>query len=324
MIDKFAETILSVMLSLMPVEKNFSYVPLDYCDEECSEKVICDSNGNCEKPTLSYTIFLGKRKDLMKENQEISFAETYSKAKPLSYLRRETPEEMIIRYSLVAQSISNVSAEVSKGSCLNKCEEGDESCQLQCKEESIWHWDRKSLAIMLLSIARHESGYKYHIQTGIHNGRGDCIWYKNGKRVKPWTPGAYKDPYSCKSVCLGQINVGKGVVKGFGWSAEDLVGTDLASTRRCLIAMSSAASRARGYCSSRNPNWTNGTFSLYGSGYSCDLAIMNKRSGTYWRAYWLFGRGPNMDKLNKYIFENNNLLNGKTIVENIEESLASK
>lgn len=71
-----------------------------------------------------------------------------------------------------------------------------------------------------------ESGFRQDVHAGIGvASKGDCKW-RDGRRVAG----------SCRSVCLGQINMGGRRQTPNGYTARDLVGVDREATRRCVHA----------------------------------------------------------------------------------------
>ncbi len=289
MINQFAKIILSTMLTIMPAETNQSYVPMDTCDKSCQETPICYSELECELPKFDRKIFINRKYELALLSTDVGIAEHM--AFEQSFLRRESKNEILIRYAVIAQAISEVSNERSRDVCISFCSEGDLECRSQCKYNSTWHWDRLSLVSALLTFAREESGFKGDVHMGVISGAGDC------KLI--WDPVLRISRYKCKAWCSGQVQINNKAYSQLGYSRSAITGTDLMSTKRCFHAMTLAATKSRGYCESKEKkSWVAGMFSLYGSGYSCNLDIMNRREKTFWWTYGSLLRGEKTTMIN--------------------------
>ena len=113
-----------------------------------------------------------------------------------------------------------------------------------------WGGGSQSLAQHLVTIAYHESGFGRDSHAGVR--RGDC----NGQGKR------------CRSSCLGQILVGTGKSHFTGYTHEQLVGLDEASTRRCVETMARYLVSAQTTCGRKwAPTSATGSmcwFGLYG------------------------------------------------------------
>lgn len=262
--DKFVEMIFAAIISIVaPGQSIYSQVSIDYCDEICQVKPLCnnDSDWKCKPPKFNNSIYTKK-------------LEAYSpkEAKARSYTRPETYEEGIVRYSIIAQAISDVSENYALNSCKQKCE--NEQCHQNCMKSALWKGSRKELALMIATVASQESGFRADVHGGTGSaGRGDCKYqYADGTPAQPFAKGASPIPGTCKSVCLGQINIGNGTTAQ-GWKAADLVGVDLESTKRCFTVVAQNLARSRAYCNRLSGgDWAKGTFAAYGSGSSCTIS----------------------------------------------------
>lgn len=272
------ETLLASMLTMVPPGNSlYSMVNIPFCDKACQELPACEvkSDWRCSKPKYSGR----KHQKLITKALEdgISFEQASKNTRPYAFKRYETKKEGMVRYITIAKSASRVSEIRTRSICTNKCTEDDEECIKECKKSAPWSWDRKALALMMITIARYESGFRRDVHSG--DGAGDCTWKKNGRVVSPKVKGAKMDRNSCRSFCLGQINIGKGSIRVNGnvWKEADLVGIDAASTDRCFEAATKILSRSRHYCNSwysgpRTKDWARATFSAYGSGNACRLS----------------------------------------------------
>lgn len=137
----------------------------------------------------------------------------------------------------------------------------------------IWFWDDKDLAWATFTKMWFESG---RFSLAVHSGK------KRGDRGK--------------SVCLGQIMHGD----------EDLVGTDLASTRRCVATVMKFLIMHQHGCLSEKAKpgpWAMAMiYAGYGTGRTCDAnhwmkvhkkggGYVKNPGGTYKRNYWARKRG---------------------------------
>lgn len=126
-------------------------------------------------------------------------------------------------------------------------------------------WEPREMALALLVKTWHESG-RWDVR--VHDGelRGDC--HGEGWRRR------------CRSVCLGQIHAGSGVVTYH--EHKRLVGTDWRSTRRCLAAAARALETARWQC---RTDRIEAAYALYGTGSRCDARFARQR-GWHFRRLW--------------------------------------
>ena len=99
-----------------------------------------------------------------------------------------------------------------------------------------WAGGKEALARFMLTVVYHESGFSLDCHDG--SWRGDCNKYGR----------------NCRSSCLGQILVGKRVSQFTKLPHEQLVGTDKASTIRCLRTVARYLVSAQTMCRSR---WAN-------------------------------------------------------------------
>lgn len=294
--DQFAEVVLAALLSLMkPGETALSRVPISICDEQCQQSLLCENKHHwrCKPPQLDKNLYGQYLANFQANGMDEETA--MHEAGIRSFTRPETYEEGLVRYAIIAQAISNVSDKMTRQHCFTRCanninklqcdekiecdskEQEEQACFKQCAKDSPWRWKQAELAYMLVTAANQESGYRgdVHGGTGLL-GKGDCDWrYPNGKLASAFAKGAMPVSGTCRSVCLGQINIGQGTTTS-GLSAEQLVGVDLASTERCVSEMAFHMSRARVLCTKWNTlkgkDWPKATFSAYGSGLACTLS----------------------------------------------------
>lgn len=259
----FWEYILASMLQMVgPGNSQFSTVDIPHCNKKCQETPACDNKGDwrCSKPIYNkykHQTLINKFKN--KSPEEL---------KPYAFKRYETYEEGLVRYVTIAKAIADVSYKATRNICINKCNTDD--CKQNCKRKAYWRWDRKSLAYMMLVIAKNESGFRRDVHSGETGG--DCRWEKDGRTVAPGTKGARRVPGTCKSVCLGQVHIGKNKIHKL--EGTDLVGIDIESTKRCFDIVARTLTKSRNFCSARHPNhndWARATFAAYGSGHSCRI-----------------------------------------------------
>ena len=293
----FAQQILAVLINLIsPGKTIYSRVPIDVCDEQCQKTPLCDniSDWKCKSPQFEKKLY---EKLLLNYTTE-SVDEAMKIARFRSFTRPETYEEGLVRYAIIAQAIANISQSATRHLCLQKCKDiaattCDESsaetlekckeqspkdyitCSNACKTNAPWSWSRAELALMTAVVINQESGFRADVHGGTGSlGRGDCTWkYSNGKKAAAFAKNAKPDPSTCRSYCLGQINIGTGKTSR-GWAANDLVGIDLASTERCVTTVADYLSRSRNLCTKWNAssgNWPKATFAAYGSGASCRI-----------------------------------------------------
>ena len=272
----YAQAILASMLELIsPGQSIYSQIPVEICDKQCQQTPLCDnlSNLRCSPPRFSKFYYENNLQILL--NNGLSSEKAMEEARLASYIRPENYEEGLIRYAVIAQAMANVSEKVTLHLCKEKCSSEDMKCHKNCLNDAVWKWSRKELIYMTLIATNQESGFRSDVQSGTGSmGRGDCKYkYSNGKPAAPGAKGAIIVPGSCRSVCLGQINLGKGKVAKYGWQASDLLGLDMASTERCLTVVALNLSRSRGLCtgfgSAKIKDWAKATFAAYGSGNSC-------------------------------------------------------
>lgn len=97
-----------------------------------------------------------------------------------------------------------------------------------------WRMPEKHRRSYLTAVAFNESGFRRDVHLGIGDAsRGDCV-EDGGTQL-------------CRSVCLGQMNIGRGATPE-GYRAEDLVRDSPEATERCATAMMHQLDRAWSYC----------------------------------------------------------------------------
>lgn len=135
------------------------------------------------------------------------------------FYRYETWAEGVARYAGIAAITVQVAAEA--------------------KREGRWLGSERALERLLATVMAHESG----LRRDVHEGRtrGDCDYTTIGGE-RTVIAG------SCKSHCLGQVQVIGDDRTARGYTADDLVGTDHASTRRCLETVSDLLAGAHKAC----------------------------------------------------------------------------
>jgi hypothetical protein len=290
-IAKLIESVIAAMITFAPPGYSmYSQVPVAYCDEACQQTPVCDDpSWRCKPPRLDPTLYQQKTQELLAQGHSIEQAMEY--AKPLAFTRTETFEEGIVRYRVIAEAVVRSSLRTSQGVCKNQCKQlTDEAeviaCHHSCNVYAPWKWNYKELVYLTIVAWGNESGFRADVHGGVGvAGRGDCGYLKAGKQVAANTIGATR---FCKSVCLGQANVGLGyvLVAGHRWHADDLVGVDLASTERCAMVSMATLSRSRAYCngpmSASTNDWAGATLSMYGTGNKCDAPKLMARSKAFY------------------------------------------
>ncbi len=269
--DNLVQLILSTLLAIVsPGQSIYSQVPIKYCDDVCQTKPLCaDPTWRCRPPRFNGQLY---SRYLTEYNKTLPTDQAMAEAKKRSYTRPETYKEGLVRYTVAARAIAEVATEMTLTECKRQCT--DETCHKTCSSNATWKGSRKELALMIAVVVSQEAGVRADVHGGSGPaGRGDCSYQDpEGKPAAPTAKNARIIPGSCRSVCLGQINIGNGKTPQ-GWTAEDITGIDLASTKRCLTATAYVLSRSRAYCarSLKSKNWAKSTFAAYGSGNSCTI-----------------------------------------------------
>jgi hypothetical protein len=230
-------SILAAMLSLVPPGQSaYSVVPLP----ECGGPVLRIADlGTTSEPVACSA-------------PGVTWSSHHS-----ALVRRESEAEGRARYETIARALDAVSLEATtapKG------------------ERPLWPWPRRELVAGLLTIARHESGFRRDVHEGVGPAAlGDCRRAADGSLV-------------CRSVCLVQVQTGGLDGRRGGWLGRDLVGLDVDRTARCLRAGAELLARSRWSCS-RDGGWFAPAVALYGSGVSCGTRRpwVQERAATYRR-----------------------------------------
>lgn len=266
------QVVLAGMLSLLPPGKSmYSRTTLDFCDTECQAKKVCELPSIlCLPPQY---------------NQELQ-----------KYTRSESYEEGLKRYAVIAEAIVEASSQIAWSSsseeCIAKCSKGEygEECK-KCWKARPWMGSSKELQAAIAVVMLGESGYRQDIHSGVGAlAKGDCEWRDQTTHLKtsPFARNSSPVQGTCKSYCLAQINLGSPSGTKYGYTAQDLVGTDLESTKRCALAAAKALASARKLCSGPlsdyTGDWAKGMFSSYGSGNSCK--VLTGTAGTLKEATW--------------------------------------
>lgn len=289
-----AEELLAAMLSISPPGYSVhSQVQIPYCNEDCQKTYLCDNTQDfrCQPPKLNNKLFEEIREKLflnkLNSNHEftmIDITKLNKKAEYQSFTRPETYEEGLVRYRIIAEALANASKFSTNAICIAKCQSSDRACKKKCSKIAPWKHDQRSLAFSTMIKMSFES----HFRSDVHGGqkRGDCAWrMKNGKIARPNTPGA---KFICKAVCLGQKQlVNKDPVTGY--SPNDLVGIDYASTYRCSITIMRHLAFSREYCMGRwasgkghGKDWVTAMFAMYGTGRYCESKSSVERGSKFW------------------------------------------
>lgn len=114
-----------------------------------------------------------------------------------------------------------------------------------------WSSPRGTLWKYLVTFIYAESGFRRDVHEGLGSAAsGDCDWRtvkRGNNEVRERIPG------SCRSHCLAQIQLGpmhsRARTRVEGYGPRDLVGTDLASTKRCLEVATRVIDGALFHCS---------------------------------------------------------------------------
>ncbi len=279
-----AQYVLAGMLSLMPPGKSvYSRTALVVCDEECQQTRMCkEPSVLCDPPKLDMYIFNTKIDiNLKSKMSEIEWNKYEESTRLSSFSRTENYEEGLLRYAIIATAIAEVSHELTfannSDSCKKVCDKNNpllsstDQCK-KCYSDKPWLGSSTELQAALTTIMFRESGFRQDVHSGTGPlGRGDCEWADKNtqKKVKAFSKNAAPIPGTCKSVCLAQINIGNGIK--YGYRAEDLMGTDLASTKKCAEVSARMLSSFRTQCFSRQYQGDKvaGMFAAYGTGGSC-------------------------------------------------------
>jgi hypothetical protein len=182
-----------------------------------------------------------------------------------SFVRKETKEEALRRYLLIAQVIEKTAVAMTTPT---KRADGTE-------EIAPWPWPASELAQALVTIASHESGFRRDVHSGVGpSALGDCVyWDLQGRRVSLEHARALGNVArtSCRSMCLMQINTGGLDKARFGYTGREMVGIDEASTERCFAAGAKAFAEARARCAAtRTYDWFARSVTSYGTGALCE------------------------------------------------------
>lgn len=312
---ELVQVIIAAMISFIPPGYSaYSQTPMGYCDDNCQSTRLCeDPSWKCTTPRFQRSIYNKKVSELQSTGLTSELAADM--AKPLSYTRPETTEEALTRYTIIAEAVANVSRKMTYHMCKSSCVEDIEcseeesicsgndpdcvevkpckaqvtACHQECARKAPWRWRRMELIYSLLTVMSEESGFRSDVHGGVGAaGRGDCDWkYPDGKKAKAWAKGTSPIPGSCRSVCLGQINLGagaRGLVGPEKWSADDLVGVDYTSTERCITQTIRELTRARLTCR-KSQDWAGAMFSAYGTGWSCTNKKLIARSRKFWSRF---------------------------------------
>lgn len=179
-----------------------------------------------------------------------------------AFVRQENKAEGLERYLLIARAIEAVANESAQS------KEADGTVTA-----AIWPWAAEDLARALTTIAFHESAFRRDVHSGVgKSALGDCgYWNGRGQRMTDEEGRAHGGQYMCRSVCLIQINTGGLTGKRYGFTGQELVGTDKASTEKCFRAGAQAFSNARNRCAAtKTDDWFKKTIASYGTGKACE------------------------------------------------------
>ena len=229
---------------------------LDQCDDACQSNLVCkEEKLFCRAPKFS--------------------------ARDKRWYRYESWTEGVRRYALLADVVVDLAASMTWHKHATCPPPGrGASTQPACRRlyrERPWSGNERHLERLLVTVMSHESALRRDIHSGYT--RGDCDYTTIGGKQTVVVG-------SCRSHCLGQVQVPRGRKTKRGYTSEDLVGIDRASTERCLETVIDVLAGARNACVRQNHGREGAypacTMGLYGgvAGWSGDPRIA-ARAKTY-------------------------------------------
>lgn len=206
-------TLAALLFFQIPGQSPYSTVEVDSCDERCRERPLCDEPVLACRPPHQ------------------------SRARN-TWLRYERFDEGARRYAM----ISDVITEVARASTRepDACDDDDDGCAV-LRRSRPWTGGEDQLRFLVATVISHESTLRRDVHEGTT--RGDCDYRDVGGRQVPIEG-------SCRSHCLGQVMIEPGKRTRRGYRADDIVGLDRASTRRCIETVVDRLSDAHARCSS--------------------------------------------------------------------------
>lgn len=292
--------LLSSMISMSaPGNSVFSRVMLESCDTECQTQRLCDEgfSWKCDPPKFEKWRHKELLDQLLEGGDEPTGENYVESMKQFAFSRPETYEEGLERYVVIAQAAYEISRERSantadeedKKYCNGWSNYSSERCT-EARKARPWKWAPDELMYLLTITAQFESGFRRDVHSGLgESAKGDCSWYfADGRPARPMAKGAER---VCKSNCLNQIKLevvraARGDKRGqmltvSGFAADEIVGIDLDSTKRCFHESAAILARSRGWCTSsasgaKKEDWVESTLTAYGTGNTCIFYSRNK------------------------------------------------
>jgi hypothetical protein len=218
-----AHALLAVLLHAQtPGRSAHAKIVLESCDEVCQATPVCSEPVlSCRPPEWS--------------------------AVRRRFVRFETFAEGARRYALLADAIVAVAARMAWAAD-DACppprhgDGGDGACAARHRERP-WSGTARQLELFLATVMAHESTLRRDVHEGTTRGDCDHAVIEGRRQLVVG---------SCRSHCLGQVRVLPGDRTARGYSADDIVGLDRASTERCIETMVDYLSTAHELCVAQN------------------------------------------------------------------------
>ena len=143
-------------------------------------------------------------------------------------------------------------------------------------EQAAWPGSERELALAVLTVALHESGFRRDVQFGEGPlGRGpegeSCLLQlqvDQAPRFAPWVSEQASEMMKHNGKAREEF-------------AQTLLGDEPAALARCIQIGMRMLCRARRACGARGRDWAKGMFSMYGSGASCNVPSLDNRARTF-------------------------------------------
>jgi hypothetical protein len=282
---------LAAILFLQPPGQSIHSRSQIVCDETCQRTPICSEPSLlCEAPKFSESLFNSK---LDIKQQSLLTADQWKiyeqQVRFSSFTQAESYDEGVERYATIAEAVHLTAEKLSWRGINKKCKDlctnapFSDDCK-SCQKHRPWAYAPKELEQAILTVFLHESGFRQDVHAGeAPLGRGDCKWMdiKTKKRTSPFAKNGTPIPGTCRSVCMGQINLGPD--QKFGFYADDLVGTDLQHTMNCAEVTGRLLAQARNRCNGAEVgDIAMAMFSAYGTGGRCNSGGLGSKVPAKW------------------------------------------
>jgi hypothetical protein len=198
-----------------------------------------------------------------------------------AWVRQETRQHALERYETITQALDQSASELlcegEAGPFGDECRPAPDAIDWRKRKR----WSRLRLEVMAAALAIQESGLREDVQVGRGSSRHASD--DGGRGRGPSGEGCLVQPHPASAWIFSEPSPDRELARAGNPDARErlirrLLGTDQDSTARCFMVGLRMLMHARAHCEWSDPtvDWDFATFSLYGTGTSCDSVNKGK------------------------------------------------